>query len=45
MWGQQCAIEEEMRKLVRAMQTMRSIHKSHIPADRRRDVAYYNPQV
>ena len=41
----QLANDEEMRKLVTATQTMKPIHKSHIPADRRRDVAYYNPQV
>jgi hypothetical protein len=39
------ANDEEMRKLVTATQTMKPIHKSHIPADRRRDVAYYNPQL
>jgi hypothetical protein len=35
----------EHRKLVTETQTMHVMHKAAIPADRRRDVAYYNPQV
>jgi hypothetical protein len=39
------ADDKEHRKLVTESKTMHVIHKSAIPADRRKDVAYYNPQV
>jgi hypothetical protein len=35
----------EHRKLITQTQTMHVIHKTDIPIDRVRDVAYYNPQV
>ena len=35
----------EHRKLTTGTQTMHVIHKAAIPADRRKDVTYYNPQV
>jgi hypothetical protein len=37
------AADNEFRKLITTTQTMRPIHKHHIPADRRRDITYYNP--
>jgi hypothetical protein len=37
--------DDEFRKLVTTTATMKPIHNSSIPADRRRDIAYYNPQV
>jgi hypothetical protein len=41
----QLANANEFRKLVTTTSTMKPIHKSSIPADRRRDIAYYNPRV
>jgi hypothetical protein len=35
----------EHRKLVTQTLTMHIIHKAHIPKERAKDVAYYNPQV
>jgi hypothetical protein len=38
--------DDEFRKLVTTTSTIKPIHnKSSIPADRPRDIAYYNPQV
>jgi hypothetical protein len=37
------AADDEIRKLITTTQTMRPIHKSEIPADRRKDITYYNP--
>jgi hypothetical protein len=39
------ADDKEHRKLATESQTIHVIRKSDIPADRRKDVAYYNPQV
>lgn len=39
------ANDQEIRKLLTATETMRLIHKADIPADRRGDITYYNPQV
>jgi hypothetical protein len=37
------AADDEFRKLITTTQTMRPIHKHQIPADRRKDITYYNP--
>jgi hypothetical protein len=37
------AADEEFRKLITTTKTMRPIHKQEIPADRRKDITYYNP--
>ena len=39
------ASDTEFRKLVTGTETIRPIHKSDIPHERRRDIAYYNRQV
>jgi hypothetical protein len=39
------ADDTEHRKLTTGTETMHVIHKAAIPADRRKDVCYYNPQV
>lgn len=39
------ADDTEHRKLVTQTQTIHVIHKADIPSERRKDVAYYNPQV
>jgi hypothetical protein len=35
--------DKEFRKLVTATETIKSIHRHHIPEERRKDIAYYNP--
>jgi hypothetical protein len=37
--------DKEFRKLVTATETIKPIHRHQIPEDRRKDIAYYNPQV
>jgi hypothetical protein len=37
--------DKEFRKLVTATETIKPIHRHERPEDRRKDIAYYNPQV
>jgi hypothetical protein len=36
---------EELVRLVKTTETLQAIHRNDVPADRRKDVTYYNPQV